>query len=200
MGISSNCESKPPRQRMKVLPKQHRYLLRRGGYETLDINMKLPVGRNSVQRKKMVKTTPAASKASIVYNSLMLVPYCSFTGLNQLCYKQGYGGWQSAYCTTTRSKLEYSAFQKQLVCPSLQSIDVTERIDILEKTWHIFAWYYKVAITVQRFARITPEIMLQFTNSYITLSINLHWMSLSDLAIPFLESLPLQIVLERSLL
>ncbi|GLJ14164.1 hypothetical protein SUGI_0227300 [Cryptomeria japonica] len=89
-----------------------------------------------------------SDNGSVVSNTPMPIPYCSCTGANQLCYRWGIGGWQSACCTTMMSmyplpmnpnkkgyrfpgrKMSAGAFQKLLLRLSSQGIDVTKPVDL----------------------------------------------------------------------
>ncbi|CAA2997763.1 Hypothetical predicted protein [Olea europaea subsp. europaea] len=62
------------------------------------------IGNSSVQRAKTSK-----KNLDIVINGIDMdisgipIPICSCTGTPQQCYRWGFGGWQSACCTTTIS-------------------------------------------------------------------------------------------------
>jgi hypothetical protein len=86
---------------MKVFPKQQCHLLRRGGYEGIGNQSEASNGNELGPEE--TEGENHSSKACVVCNSHMSIPYCSFTGVNQPCYKWGNGGWQSAYCTTMMS-------------------------------------------------------------------------------------------------
>ncbi|CAI9768479.1 unnamed protein product [Fraxinus pennsylvanica] len=62
------------------------------------------IGNSSVQRAKTSK-----KNVDIIINGIDMdisgipIPICSCTGTPQQCYRWGFGGWQSACCTTTIS-------------------------------------------------------------------------------------------------
>jgi len=89
-----------------------------------------------------------ASYATMPISTPTRIPYCSYIGMNQQCYRWGGGGWQLACCTTLLSlhplpmnpkksssrvvgrKMSVGAFDKLLEKLNLEGVDVSYYVDL----------------------------------------------------------------------